>query len=391
MRAPGPGARAAAPGKVLVLGYAAIGDLIFFLPTLRALRRGFPGAKIVFVADRYAGTSEILPASGLVDDLWLYEHEELAARGTRREIERRVGAEGFDAVAATGATPMRAFAGAVLSVPTRAGHCRPIRAPHAGWGPLRYAAWRLRRGVVCEEFERRLAFNRKVWTAPGAEHAVRRNLRLAQALGLSLRQEDEARPELPEPAAARDFAERHLPRGKRFLGLHLGSPRSQYAKIWPAQRWAAVARAVVAKTGASLVLLGGPEETDAARAFAAACGEPLIDLTGRAGILETFAALRRCEAFLASDTGLAKAAMALGVPTATVWGPTDPRELGRIWDAERHLDVSKSLPCSPCVGLGVRNEGFDVLHFDNCGHRACLGELAAEEVAAKVLAWLEAR
>jgi len=125
--------------KLLILGYGATGDLIFLLPALRAIRRDFSKAKITFLVNRHPGTTELLPATGLVDEIWHYEHADFAKASGRREISRRVGEAGFDALLATGATPMRAFAGAALQVPLRVGQCRPLKAPHAGWSPLRLA------------------------------------------------------------------------------------------------------------------------------------------------------------------------------------------------------------------------------------------------------------
>ena len=62
-----PLARSAASGpprKILILGYAALGDLIFLLPMLNALRRGLPKARLVWIADSCAGMDELLPATG---------------------------------------------------------------------------------------------------------------------------------------------------------------------------------------------------------------------------------------------------------------------------------------------------------------------------------------
>jgi ADP-heptose:LPS heptosyltransferase len=111
----------------------------------------------------------------------------------------------------------------------------------------------------------------------------------------------------------------------------------------------------------------------------------IVDLTGKSGLLESLAVIRRCSLFLANDTGPGKAAMALGVPTACVWGPSDWREQGVFWEPEKHLQISSGLPCQPCISLAIRNEGAGVLNFDNCGHRACLNELTAEQVAARIV------
>src|SRR5208283_1639688 len=114
------------PQRVLFLGYAAVGDLIFLLPALKALRQGLPQARIVFVGDRDPGATELLPATKLVDEIWTYTHPELAQESTRLEIARRVKEEAFDAVVVGQATPMRPFARAILPIPLRIGHLRPL-------------------------------------------------------------------------------------------------------------------------------------------------------------------------------------------------------------------------------------------------------------------------
>lgn len=382
-----PRAREGAPKRVLVLGYAAIGDLIFMMPALRLLRESCPGARITFVADSYAGTRDILPASGLVDELWLYEHSELATGRVRREIGRRVAGAGFDAVVVSQATPLRPFAAAILPIPVRIGHWRPVSAPHEGWSAPRYALWRLRRAVISGELERRLAFNRPVLVREDAEHSVSRNLRLLEPLGVRPPAAASLRPVLPVPAEAEAFAARELPDapGLKTVGLHVGKLSSAYAKIWPAERWGETCRALAARYRLRLVLVGGPDEAGLAAPFAQAFGGPLVDLAGKCGILETFAAIRRCDLFLGSDTGMTKAAMALGVPTLTVWGPVERSGYGIVWEPEKHEEVFRPMPCAPCVRMGLRAEGSGVINFSNCGHRACLTELHPDAVAAAAI------
>lgn len=364
----------AEPRRILVLGYAAIGDMIFFLPVLRELRRAWPKARITFVANSSPITKELIPATGLVDEIWEVDVED-AAPELRREVSRRIREAGFDWAVLSPPTPARFFAPALLSIPVRAGHCRPVEAPHEGWSGVRYALWRLRRALISEEFERRLALNRKVWATDPREHTVSRNLRLLASLGLEAPKD--VPPELPSNEGAARFAEERvssLP-GLKTVGLHIGSPKSQYGKVWPAEKWGEVLRRLVAEFPIRTVLLGGGDETDNAVRFAGAFGGEFVDLTGRSSLIETFAVMRRCDLFLSNDTGLAKAAMALRVPTLTVWGPSDRPGYGIRWDSELHTEVFRSMPCAPCVCMGLRQEGSGVINFSNCGHRDCLAKL----------------
>lgn len=376
------------PRKVLFLGYAAVGDLIFLLPALKALREGLPEARLIFVGDDDTGTNELLPAAGLVDEIWRYTHAHLATAAGRRDIERRVAAEGFDAVVVSQGTPLRPFARAILRVPRRIGHVRPIEAPHEGWSTLRYGLWRLRRGTIHSEWERRWTLTEPIVTPEQVEHVVSRNLKLAAAAGVDVPSPEDSRPALPASAADRAFAEKVLPRDSRkTVGLHLGSPRTQFERLWPTERWAEVARTLVAQHGVRLAVFGGADERGRLEAFRAAFGGDLIefvDLVGRGRLLESFAAIARCDLFLASDTGPAKAAMAAGVPTVTLWGPTSPLDHGIVWEPEKHLDVALGIACSPCVRMSLRREGSGVINYSTCGHHDCLAELTPAVVLGRL-------
>jgi ADP-heptose:LPS heptosyltransferase len=166
------------------------------------------------------------------------------------------------------------------------------------------------------------------------------------------------------------------------VGVHIGSPEGQYGKIWPPEKLAAVCAGLAESHRVGVVLVGGKDEAGLARRFAAAHPGPFVDAVGRLSLMETFAVIKRCALFVSSDTGMAKAAMAYGVPTATIWGPSDRPGWGVYWKPELHLEIRRDLPCMPCVRMGLRQEGSGVINFSNCGHRACLAELTPEDVLA---------
>jgi heptosyltransferase-2 len=93
-------------------------------------------------------------------------------------------------------------------------------------------------------------------------------------------------------------------------------------KAWPPDRYAALARALT-NEGASVWVLGGPNETAIASSIAAAAGERVRDLTGddlRTAIL----ALAAADVAVTNDSGLMHVAAAIGTPTVALFGPTSP-------------------------------------------------------------------
>ena len=95
-------------------------------------------------------------------------------------------------------------------------------------------------------------------------------------------------------------------------------------------------------------------------------------------LAEMAALLRRADLFVGSDNGLRPLATLLGLPTVTVFGPTDPA--GWNPPGPRHVSVRTGEACSPC----------DLTICPVAG-RPCLENLGPGPVAAAALALLAAR
>jgi ADP-heptose:LPS heptosyltransferase len=104
--------------------------------------------------------------------------------------------------------------------------------------------------------------------------------------------------------------------------LHPGA--ASRARRWPAERWAAVARAERA-TGRAVLITGSAAERPLAEEVADAAGlradAVLAGRTDVRGLAATVAAAGRVAA---GDTGVAHLATAFAVPSVTLFGPTPP-------------------------------------------------------------------
>lgn len=159
---------------------------------------------------------------------------------------------------------------------------------------------------------------------PDREHAATHFARPLAELGLHA---DPAHPRIFPNAADRAFAEQFLTLNSSLstlhslVAIHPGSGGEH--KVWPADRWAAVIRALREQAGCNILLIGGEADDTARRALApfnlpAAWNLPLPQL---AAILE------RCGLFAGHDSGITHLAAAVGVPTLALFGPTSPN----IW------------------------------------------------------------
>ena len=93
-------------------------------------------------------------------------------------------------------------------------------------------------------------------------------------------------------------------------------------KAWPVAHYAELARALV-KDGATVWVLGGPDETRLAASIAAAGGAGVRDLTGN-DLRDAILALAAADLSVTNDSGLMHVSAATGAPTVAIFGPTSP-------------------------------------------------------------------
>jgi heptosyltransferase-2/heptosyltransferase-3 len=158
--------------------------------------------------------------------------------------------------------------------------------------------------------------------------------------------------ENPIGAGERAQAERLLAErgaGRPLVGLHPGGGRS--IKQWDLARWAEVAARLQREFGATVVLTGSAADAPLAARVAQGLAAPPLDLTGRLGVRETMAVIAALDLFLSPDTGPMHMAAAVGTPSVSVFGPSDPARYfsgGTGASGSRHVVVRADLWCSPC-------------------------------------------
>ena len=172
---------------------------------------------------------------------------------------------------------------------------------------------------------------------------------------------------------------RERPAGPQaVIGIVFGSSFNWPQKKWPADRFAELIR-LLAGEGHACVLFGARgEEAEAAGILNTAEGLAQ-DTTGRLDYEELLRAISVCDLVVGNDTGALHVAAACGVPTVTLFGPTDPRKWNPIGSTPIFLE---HLPCRPCYYLGA---------MPRCSHYSCLRQMETSVVAAAVHGILERR
>ncbi|WP_439598054.1 glycosyltransferase family 9 protein [Falsiroseomonas sp.] len=149
--------------------------------------------------------------------------------------------------------------------------------------------------------------------------------------------------------------------------LVLGPTANWSEKVWPADRFVHVARALTAPggslAGARIAVLGAPGalEREMAAPVLAAFPEA-VDLVGRLSLPEVAAVLRRAALYLGNDSGLMHMAAAAGAPTlglfgrssAAEYGPCGPRALAVEADGPPFESPMTDLPQSRVLAAANR-------------------------------------
>ena len=156
-------------------------------------------------------------------------------------------------------------------------------------------------------------------------HSVEHSLAPLQAVGITTT--DLSTVVVPAPEQRREAADltaRLLPPGP-FWALHPGAGKRQ--NLWPADRFAAVARRA-AGAGRPVLVLHGPADGAALAALRIELADVVentpVVIAPPLSVGTGAAVLERCERFLCNDTGIMHVAGAVGAPTLALFGPTEP-------------------------------------------------------------------
>jgi ADP-heptose:LPS heptosyltransferase len=331
--------------RILIVLLGAIGDVTRALPLANRLRAGYPHAHLAWAVEPTA--APLLAHHGALDECLVFERAGGAATFWR--FLRRVRAGGFD-----------------LALDLQR---------HAKSGMVSFAS----RAPVRLGFHRRNAKELNwIWNT----HTIAP----VAARGWKLEQYQQFGDWLGLPAAAVEFGVRLTaaeesavqavlrPVARPFAALLLGS-------TWPSRLWFAPSLARVVEAldarGLGSVLLGGGDVTTLAAAVARQARAPVLDLSGRTSLRETFGVLGRARVALGPDSGPMHLAAAAGTPVVSLWGATTPARSAPFGSED--LVLVGRVPCAPCY-----------LRACPIGRR-CMAAITPERVLAQVARVLEGR
>ncbi len=321
--------------RILIVRLSAVGDTILNLPLLCALRHRFPDAELGWVVAR--GAAPLLEGHACLDRLFVLKPDDQRSIGAYWRFIQTIRNWGPETVLdAQGLTKS------------------------AGIGWLSGAKKRI--GLARSEFEgRELStwINNCIIT-PNAHHVIDRGLALLQAFGIH---DPAIEYHVPSDSAIQMRVSEQissLKLGPTWAILNVGA--GWESKVWPNERYAAVARHLLNRWGiSSVVAWGGAKERAAAEAVVAkAAGAAHL---APSTTLPELAEWIRCSSlFVGSDTGPLHLAVAVGTPTIGMIGPmpierVGPRGPQHIAIQNAKLSASdrshRKTDCGPMLSIDV--------------------------------------
>lgn len=341
------------PGRIVVFVPNWVGDAIMFTPTLRALRKRFPKAHIALFG-------RLAPIAVLTPNPW--SNESLVETTGLFEAVRDLRRTRFD-LAVLGPNSFRSAMTAWM-----AGAARRIGYDRDGRG------WLLTDRIAP------LRENGQFTVTPAMEYY----LKLAERAGADVAQRQmELAVGVDDDARAEGlFVESGIDHTRPAVLLNPGASYGG-AKMYPPDRFAAVALELAKQRGARIVINAGPGEAPIAAAVELAMGREadlnLAKVKNSLGLLK--AVVSRCQLVITNDTGPRHIAAALGVSVVTIFGSTDPAWTTIDFARERIVRAD-DVPCSPCQKKTCpRPEGPD--------HHQCMLRIAPAQVAAAAMELLD--
>jgi ADP-heptose:LPS heptosyltransferase len=174
-------------------------------------------------------------------------------------------------------------------------------------------------------------------------------------------------------AGARDYLTK-CGGGNSYIVIAPGggiNPRQDvFEKRWGKDNFGALLKLLTENISAELVLVGAKGEKDICRDVVSVFGGNVFNLCGKLSFKETAALIKNSRMLISNDSSVMHLAVAFGVPSVTIFGPSNPESLlpgGKI-----NLNVTSGIDCSPCYCNSI---------FLGCGRElACMRELSPEKV-----------
>jgi ADP-heptose:LPS heptosyltransferase len=327
--------------KIAIIHLNQIGDLVFSLPLLRALRENFPEATIHSILRPYL--EELLEGSPFVDQLISRK----SGWKDRLRLLRKLRENRYDLVITLSHSVecllLTTLSGAKVKVgfsnfPWDVGlHIKEKVEGHHGWYNNAKLLKRLNLDVTKKDYVDLLFLPSRRDTDGGASSEI------AKVQG-------------------------------KYAVISPGTSVRRKVKAWDEGKFADLLLLLKEKYGLSPVIVGGKDDQESIQQLIqmtrgkdkAERLHPIINLAGKVGLRDLCHVLKNARLFVGVDSGIMHLASSLDIPVVGIFGPTDPFYVGPQ-NAKSLLVRKEELECVPC-------------YLKGCEERECMKRIAVGDV-----------
>jgi len=321
------------PRRVLVIQLGDIGDVVWMLPALRAIRETWPEAELsVLLRDKIGSLlSAVDPPVQTFEVSGKGENVFAAIRSTFLLI-RALRREHFDMVFDMRADERGGYMAFVTGAPFRVA--------------LHYPSMK---GLRNHLFTHLVGLNGK----PLAVRAAGQSLFILQAFGIET---DDAVPKLGVSQEVRRRAAEIIASLTVTDNWVTLNPFSRWSyKEWGVGKWVRIVDWLYDAFAIKSVIVGSPGERGRAEEIVAACPGRAFNIAGRTTLAELAGVLALSRLHIGVDSAAPHIAAAVGTPTVTIYGPSD----WRYWapPGKNNRVVFSEMSCVPCHLKGCNGSG----------------------------------
>jgi ADP-heptose:LPS heptosyltransferase len=333
------------PDRILLIQLRRIGDVLMTTPAAAALRKALPRAHLALLVE--APSHELYRHNPDVDEVILWPRPGVAAQ---LACLWRLRGRRFDVAVDFLGNSRSALIARLCGAPRRIGYDK--------------------RG-------RRAAYTEALPIPEHLHYAAAHKLMLAEALGA---QSADLHPRIYLGQAERDYASWQLAQlgvepDELLVALSPVSRRPY--KVWPAERFARLADALIERYRASVLFVWGPGEAHFVEAVRSRMRLRALPDYPLPRLPELAALLERCHLYVGNDNGPRHLAVAVGTPTMAVFGKPLPEN----W----------TLPNDPRHRFAAYDPGCKrACSYPRCDHLSCINGVTYEAVEAGTERLLEA-
>lgn len=318
--------------KICIIHLNQIGDLIFSLPLLKALRENHPDASIHCLVKPYL--QELLVDSPFVD-MVIPRKSGLTAKF---KLLKNIRKNNYDLVISLARSEECLMLTALSRAKIKAG--------------FSYFPWDL-----CLNLKETIEGHNSWYN--NAKLLKRLNITITKTDYVGLLNVNRSESDLSLP--------------KKFVIISPGTSKRRHAKTWQKEKFVELMRLLKEKYGLSAVLVGGMDNQEYNGEIIRILknkdrqnNNDTIDLTGKIGLGSLCSVIKEASLFVGIDSGVMHMASCLDIPVVGLFGPTDPFYVGP--QNKKSIVVrEESMECVPC-------------YLKDCKHRDCMKKLGVSKV-----------